>query len=405
MRSTQFKEILSLILALFMSVLSVGVLLFCVSSYAQAQDEIDYLKLASVLASNGHYARAGAELEKVAKDQKKQQTIVYNTTRGLVRFHNKEFAAARDSFKAAIKAVKKSRDIEKKQKAKKLLSLRLYLVQCAFSLNDYSEVLGQVERRPELLSRSLAWSLLVASHWALGEKVVAWDRLSEAALKFQSDSNFQMQKVSYLLELGLNNEAFVEGKRAVEGFDLQALSYLKLGGLFKRSKMLDRALWFFELGVLKYPSAELLSVELAHTYSLKGYRLSAARVFEKLAVRKTKYYADVSELYRQQGKLARAEYFNGLVEDQPKKFRQRFSLALGQKNFARALSMKPSLSRLGLFEDQNLVYALAFAQYQMGSLNPAKETLAKITDADLFEKVVALQTTIGECEDKPWECE
>jgi tetratricopeptide (TPR) repeat protein len=390
---------------LLLNVVSAATLLISTSVMAKAEDEVDHLKLASMLVSNGHYARADAELSKVPKEQQKEDSIAFHTTRGLIELNAKQYLKAQKVFVKALKSVKTSRGLKGKDRKEKLKALKLYMLQCSFGQKNYQSVVSQIEANPGVLKKNLAWSLKVASLWNLGQKAKAWQTLNKAAIKFPKDTSFQLQKVNYLLELDLRNEALLEAKAAVNERDLSATDLLKLGGQFKARKQLDSALWFFEYGVLKYPSAELLTVELAHTYTLKGWNLAAANIFEKLALRKPKYYGDVSELYRQQGKLIRAEYFNGLVEDQQKKFRQRFSLALGQQNFARALSMQPTLSRLGLLEDQNLIYALAFTQYQMGSLNPAKQTLAKITDAKLFEKVVALQSTIKECEAKPWECE
>jgi len=370
-----------------------------------AQEDVDHLALASMLAKNGHYARASSELSKVQSEQIKEQPIIYYTTSGLIYLHQKQYEEAKSDFRKMSKALQRDDDLEGSEKRKKRLVAQLYLVQCEFGLKNFESVIKQIKSNPKLKEKTLTWSLIVASLWALDKKHQAWAELEKASDLFPGESHFGIQKVSYLLELALFHEAFEQAKTTSRQFKLRPAQWLRLGGKFKQLKKFDEALWFFETGVLKFPAAELLQVELAHTYSVMGYDLTAAGLFERLAARKPKYYADVAELYRKAGKVLRAQYFNSLVEEQDKKFRQRFSLALGKQNFSKAVSMKPTLSRLGLLEDQNLIYALAFTHFQLGELDPAKEMLTKINDADLFEKVVALQSTISECEDKPWDCQ
>ncbi len=95
---------------------------------------------------------------------------------------------------------------------------------------------------------------------------------------------------------------------------------------------------------------------------------------------------------------------NGQVVDQKAKFKQRLALLLDQKDFELVAGMAPTIERLGLGEDDQIRYAMAFGFYKIGDRNQAERYLRGIADAKLFESANGLRKAMKSCEADDWEC-
>jgi hypothetical protein len=92
------------------------------------------------------------------------------------------------------------------------------------------------------------------------------------------------------------------------------------------------------------------------------------------------------------------------VSDQQAKFKQRLGLLIEQERFEEAAALEPRLSRLGLLEDQELVYGLAYSYFRVGKLRQAEGWLQRISAPDLFHKVVELRRVMAACREAGWQC-
>jgi hypothetical protein len=114
--------------------------------------------------------------------------------------------------------------------------------------------------------------------------------------------------------------------------------------------------------------------------------------------------AEAAELYRRAGQTYRALTLNGQLQDQAEKFRQRMALLLELQNFEQAAAMETPLYRVGLLEDEDLRYALAYAQFKIGAFDQAESNLSQLTRSDLFRKAAELRRAIQDCSEDAWKC-
>ena len=95
---------------------------------------------------------------------------------------------------------------------------------------------------------------------------------------------------------------------------------------------------------------------------------------------------------------------NERVFDQKAKIRQRLGLLIELERFEEAAALGPRLSRLGLLEEDAVVYGLAYALYQVGHYESAEIQLKKIRDPELFGKASELRRAMERCAAAGWEC-
>lgn len=95
---------------------------------------------------------------------------------------------------------------------------------------------------------------------------------------------------------------------------------------------------------------------------------------------------------------------NGEIRDQEVKLKQRLALYLETGQFARAASMEQSLTRVGLIENEDVGYALAYAFFKIGDFESAEKRLQELTRPDLFRKSAELRSAMQDCAEEPWQC-
>ena len=114
--------------------------------------------------------------------------------------------------------------------------------------------------------------------------------------------------------------------------------------------------------------------------------------------------SEAAEMSRRAGDLDRALLLNSQVSDQKEKARQRLAILVEMKRYEEAAAMEPRLSRLGLLEDEDVRYALAYSYFMTRRFDPAREHLKKITRADLFRSAAQLFKAMEVCEQDPLQC-
>jgi hypothetical protein len=114
---------------------------------------------------------------------------------------------------------------------------------------------------------------------------------------------------------------------------------------------------------------------------------------------------DAAELFRRGGRPVQALYLNAMVADQQAKIRQRLGLLIELERFEEATLLEPRLSRLGLLEEEAVIYALAYSLVQIGKYSRAEHYLKQIRDPELFRKATELRRVMERCIAAGWECE
>lgn len=349
----------------------------------QGEEEVDRLGLAALLIKDQHFERARAVLDEVDPKQPELDLARYHTLRGLVALQAQEHATARDELVLATNAGRVEPIVW------------VYLAQAHHALDAPAEALAALAR-----SRA-AWEglvgvhrLKVLAHWKLKDRAGAFDALAAAERRFPADADFVKQRALYLLELSLYQEAADAGQVYLERAGRTAQAHLALGEALRRSRRAEEAARVLEAARLRFPQDLQVLVALAHAHLDAGRPRAAAGVLEEAARLDAKYLPEAAELHRRAGALDRALYLNAQVLDQKVKARQRLGILLQRSAFDVAVSLEPRLSRLGLLEDEDVRYALAYASYRAGDLERADAQLRGITRPELFRAATDLRRAI-----------
>jgi tetratricopeptide (TPR) repeat protein len=347
----------------------------------ESADEVDFLALAALMLRDGNIDRAIVALDQVDPAAEGVDLVRYYTLRGMAHMRRNELDPARDALLQAVE----SGDAE--------AVVFVYLAQVNYQLQDYRATIDALDRAGAALERvPSAYHMKAQSYWLLEEPVMALAILDQGARVFPEDSNFIRRKVFYLVDLGLYKEAVVQGRQYLQQSAGTLEDYVALGNALRASGELDEAAAFLEEAQLMFPDSPEVKKVLAHVY-IEREQLSAA--------------ADLlyqAELYRRAGQTHRALTINSGLSDQPEKFRQRLALYLELQNFEQAAAMEIPLRRVGLLEDEDLRYAIAYSLFKTGDFAAAEEHLAALNRPDLFRKAAELRRAIQDCAEDSWKC-
>jgi len=233
---------------------------------------------------------------------------------------------------------------------------------------------------------------------------MALGTLDVASDLFPQDSTFLRRKIFFLIDMGLFREATILGRQYLERSEGGLNDYLALGNALRASGDLDEAALLLEQAQLLFPvSAEAKKV-LAHVYIDRGELSAAADILYQAALLQPDLLAEAAELYRRSGQTFRALMLNSQLSDQAQKLRQRLAIYLQLQNFEQAAAMENALLRVGLLEDEDLRYAIAYALFNTGDFEAAENYLATLNRPDLFRKAAELRRAIGDCAEDTWKC-
>jgi len=222
---------------------------------------------------------------------------------------------------------------------------------------------------------------------------------------YPNEVAFANLRVLLLLELGLYQQAVEEGYQLARTASGQKENLVLITEALLKARQYDKAIVFLEYLLLTHPADKVLAGQLVRAYSLAGKPLSAGLVLRNLAAANSEYLHDAAELFRQGGVMYQSMWLNSQVPDQRAKTRQRLSLLIDMGRFEEAASMESKLRRLGLMNEGEVAYALAYASFKNGQYDRADALLKGIGDKKLFEKVVELKRVLEICRQHPWECE
>jgi len=360
---------------------------------AEPADEVDYLALAALMLRDGNTDRAIVALDQVDLTAEDVDRVRYYTLRGMAHMRRNELEPARQSLQAAVD----SGPVEP--------VVFVYLAQVNYQLEDYRATIDALDRAGDALARvPSAYHMKAQSYWLLDEPVTALATLDQAAQIFPDDPNFIRRKVFYLVDLGLYKEAVVQGRQYLQRSQGKLEDYVALGNALRASGELDEAAAFLEEAQLIFPDSADVKKVLAHVYIERGEMSAAADLLYKAALLEPGLLGEAAELYRRAGQTHRALAINGRLSDQPEKFRQRLALYLELHNYEQAAAMELPLRRVGLLEDEDLRYAIAYSLFKTGEFGAAEDHLSALNRPDLFRKAAELRRAIQDCVEDSWKC-
>jgi tetratricopeptide (TPR) repeat protein len=358
-----------------------------------AEEEVDYLSLAALMIKDGHYDRAEVVLDQVDQNDADVDFARYYVLRGLVLLKKERFKESRTDFEKAIAAGQKEPIVQ------------VYLAQARFGVKDYRAAITALDAAGDSSKSNPDLFILKAQcHWELGEYQAAWNSLESGLSIFSNHSMLLRVRVFYLIELQLYQEALDYSRDFLTRDDATDQDSLAIAQALIKSNQANAAVLLLEAAHLRYPRNIEIMLALAHAYHSSDMPLASARLFEKAAAINPEFAFETAELYRNANRPSQALYWNAQVDDQKKKIRQRLGLFLQSENFEMAATLEPRLSRLGLLEDEDIRYALAYALYKIHEFSRAEAHLKFLTRSELFTNANTLRQAMENCRAQAWEC-
>lgn len=375
----------------------IGLMLASLFQFSFAKEKksesTDFIELAVIMLKDGHYDRALMALQSVDLNDEKTDLVRFYTLQGLAYMNLNDFVAAKDSFQSAI------------SKGQQDPLIYAYLTQIHFSLKNYSDALRVIDKAGEHKEKNPSlMSIQAQSYWHLQKTNEAIHALNVGHRLFPGDFRFLRLKVFYFVQLELYQEAARLGQEYLALSQAKAEDYVAIGNALRLSKEYREALKIMEVARLQFPDNEVVAKLLAHIYLDQGMMNAAAHILEQAARINHELLSEAAEIYRRAGRLHKALMLNSAILDQKTKLKQRLSILLALKQYEQAASMEASLYRVGLLEDQNIRYALAYALFSVGRFQQVGKHLDFLKEPDLFKKGIELRRLMEVCKDEPWKC-
>jgi len=363
------------------------------SDTSKVEEQVDHLAIAARLIRDGHNDRAETVLRQVDLKQPGVALDRYYTLLGLAQLELKQHGPAASSLKQAIANGQTDPVVHS------------YLAQALFGLKRYDGVVFAFEKAGAA-GRSAAglFLMLARSHWELRHRAEAIATLQSGMAAFPDAMELDRARLTYLIELGLFQEVARVGSAYLSRPEATADDYAVVAEGLRRSKQLEQAKEVLEAARLRFPEHQRLTVLLAHTYLDSGNPLIAAMLFEDASRFDPKLALEAAELYLKAGRVQRSLSLNARVLDQKAKMKQRLSILLELERYEEIAAMDSRLSRLNLLSDQNIRYALAYAQFKTGQYDAAEAQIKQLTDSRLFEQALELRRAMQTCREAGWQC-
>lgn len=349
-------------------------------------DEVDHVAVAALLLRDGYDDRARSLLAGVDPAAPGVDLPRFHTLSGLLALRADENEAAARHFEAALAAGQTDK------------LTWVFLAQARSAAGDHKGTLTALDSAGEVAAKlPSTWLLRAQSHLALGDDPAAWRALDAGVKRHPKELALRRQRLMLLVKMGLFQEARAEGERFLGEGGVTVEDRIALAEALRRSGDTHTAILFLEEARLRNPEHGEVIAQLARCYLDAGKPLAAASLFEQAARIDPNYAQDASELYRRAGAPDRATRMNALVVDQKAKIRQRLGILIDQQRFEEAAAMQPRLVRLGLLDDDNMRYALAYAKFRVGEISAAETLLDGVQDREVFRRAAALRQAMAVC--------
>jgi len=360
---------------------------------AKPADDVDHLDLAALMLRDGNIDRALLALDQADTQAEGFDQSRYHSLRGMAYMRGNQPELAQTELQAAIATGSVDTVVY------------VYLAQISYQLEDYKGALAALDAAgSELQQLPSVYHMRAQSYWLLDQPEEALATLDLATELFPQDDSFLRRKVFYLVDMGLFQRAVVLGREYLDSGAAKLEDYLAFGNALRSSGELDEAAVLLENAQLIYPESAEVKKVLAHVYIDRGEINAAADVLYQAALLQPGLMTEAAELYRRAGQYHRALALNGQLADQPEKLRQRLALYLQMESFEQAAAMELPLRRVGLLQEEDLRYAIAYALFKIGDFPAAEEQLSQLTRPDLFRKAAELRRSIADCNTDRWKC-
>lgn len=365
---------------------------FATSAFA-AEEPIDYVNLGATLLKDGYVQRAKTVLEKADVKKRNFDFVTYYTLKGVLN-HRLGYPVISNIFL--------NKAIELGQENK---SIYLYMARNYWQKQKYQKVIESLDLAEEAaLENEQMYVIKAEAFKQLKEHRKAWTVLDQGIAKFPEYSKFYSQKFYYLLHLGFYQNALEYADKYLEQQDYSAKEYLAVAYALRESNEYKLSAMLLEQGVIKHPNNDKLLELLGQVYIDQEQYMMAALVFDWASISFPKFAYKAATLYLKAGDPVRSLQLNRRIIAQDDKFRQRLGIDIELQDYESLVAKTDALKRYDLLKDENILYALGYAHFQIGEYDRSKDYLKRVTDNQLFSKASHLFKQIEKCQNDPIEC-
>jgi len=207
-----------------------------------------------------------------------------------------------------------------------------------------------------------------------------------------------------LVELGYYQTALDASKGLLTGDAVEP--WILLGEALIRARRPNEASLLLEEARLRFPDNADLTLQLAGALLKADKPLAAGMLLERAAQTHPALAKEGAECLRRAGRLQRALVLGAKVPDPAERYRQRLALLIEMEDWERAAALEGRLDRVGALEDEDdLLYAVAYARFRVGDHGAASALLTRIRDPQTFARATTLREAIAQCEAEPAACD
>lgn len=359
------------------------------------KEEVDYLELATTLLQNKNYDRASIILQKVNTEDEDLDRPRFHFLRGVVRLNLGEYPGAAEDFERAL------------QREDPRPIIWVYLGQAYFQAEKYEKSLEAfAQAKEEAREIPSTFAMRAQAHWRLEHYEEAWSTLNGGLALHPDYDELLRRKIFFAVKRNLFRTAAFLGRAYIRQAEVGVRDYLAIADALYQSESPDEALRFLELAHLRFPDEAAPILQLARVYRDEEKELAAASLVERAALRSSsdELLVQAGELYRKAGMPLHAMALNARVGKSELRLRQRLSLLVDLKAYELVAAMERDLERVGLLDDDDIRYALAYSFFESRDFDRARKLLAGIEDAETFRKAVELRKAMADCQEEPWRC-
>lgn len=385
------------------ALLTLALLLAASAGPARADDapeepaaEVDHLAIASVLVRDGAYDRAAAVLAEVDPAAPGLDLARYHTLRGIVALQQGAHADSVAALEAAL------------DHGQTDPLVYVFLAQARFGLEDFAGTVAALDHAGAAAEALTGTFLLRAqAAWRAGDRPGAWAALDRGLARADGDAalELQRQRVLLLVDLGLFQAAAAEGRRYLGRAAARPADFVAIAEALRRGGQPLEAARVLEEARLRFPADRDVARQLARSYADSQQPYAAGLALEPVALRDGQLAVEAAELFRRAGAMHRALRWNAHVPDPKTKARQRMGLLVELGRHEEAAALVPRLSRLGLLEDDEIVYAAAYALFRTLQFAEAEALLSRVRSRDVFARAMELRRAMDACRERTWQCD
>lgn len=363
----------------------------------QGPSAFEQMNLAKVMLQDGHFDRALLVLRQVdptAEGVEGVDPMEHARLLGLAHYKLDQFEGAAKAYAEAIRLG----DVTPNVHIQRVIAL--------LKLDRPEDALAGLRAAPDTVNDAPARYILESNaRYALGDKHGAFSALDRGHQRLPDNALIARKRVLMLVDLGLYQTAVDEAQAIFSRADATVEDFLGLSTALVEAGEKKRASLLLEQATLLFPEDIELRTRLALAYHEQNLPLAAGDILYPVALIEPERAQGAAELYLKARRYTRAERMNAKVADQAQKVRQRLIILLEQNHFEAAASLDDRLSRLGLLEDENIAYALAYAHYRVANFDRMEALLSLIRDSGLFRKANELRRSAEQCRQSVWKCD